>query len=152
MELLKPVPVCSIEDEAIDAEAMSLPEYARTHDPSMVRIKQGHRPTVFLVGPLTVGYLSDVIGSARGELKAINALIAAVHRVEMPNGDVLQPDKVEKGAYSQKIASDAWLELLRGKVGYRALVEIGFVAIDLANLPESKRGPFASVAGLGVTA
>jgi hypothetical protein len=96
MDPLKPVPVCSIEDEAIDAEAMSLPEYARTHDPSMVRIKQGHRPTVFLVGPLTVGYLSDVIGSARGELKAINALIAAVHRVEMPNGDVLQPDKVEK--------------------------------------------------------
>lgn len=150
---LKTIPVCSIEDEAVDAEAMgeTLAEYAKTHDPRLVKIKSEKRPIEFKIGTMTVGYIAGVINAARGELSALRAVLACVHEVVLSDGTVLTPEKLEKGDFEQKVATPSWLQQLKAHVDYDRIVEIGIVATDLAKLSEKKRRPFELSAGLGAT-
>ena len=143
------LPVVSIEDPALDTDAMGddLAAYATTRDPALLKIKPGAKPTTFQVRGLSVGYLAGVVESERGKMRALLAVLGAVHEVETYDGRVLQPEKVTTGAFKQKIADDTWLNLLRDEVGFDALEEIGLVAISRAKLPKRVRIPFASSGG-----
>ena len=148
---LKIIQVCSIDDEAIDTEAMgdSLAEYAKTHDPHLLRFKSEKRPVVFMIGNMTPGYIAGAISTARGELSALRAVLACVHEVQLSDGETLTPEKLEKGDFEQKVATPSWLQRLREYVDYDRIVEIGIVATDLAKLSEKKRRPFELSVGLG---
>lgn len=149
---LKPIPIVSIDDPALDVEAMGdkLAEYAGSRDPRLVVLKTDKKPVIFWFGASTVGYLAGVINSSRGELRALHALLACVHEVELPER-TLRPEKLEKGDYGQKVASEAWLATLRGEIDYNVLLEVGIAAIELTKLSETKRRPFASSVGWAAT-
>lgn len=124
-----------------------LATYAQTRDPKLLQIKTGAKPTTFQVRGLTVGYLAGVVESERGKMRALLAVLGAVHEVETCDGRVLQPEKVTTGAFKQKIADDSWLNLLRDEVGFDALEEIGLAAINRSKLPKRARVPLPSSGG-----
>lgn len=139
--------IVRIADPSIDLAAMDLAGYLRSREFDLLKFKDDSKPDVFIITKLPMQHLTALKDLTSGKNnQAINAVAMACHRIEMGNGEVMVPEKINQirlGATTIAVADDAWAVTLSETFGYNALIEIGTVAIEFAGLPKNAHGPFS---------
>lgn len=162
-------------DPALDLEAMATPfrpddpksptllwRYMETRDESLLRFREGERPTWFHVRRLPVAYLTGVLDGVFPLADRLRAAVAAsVHMVEasptmlrvVPKAQATKGERFvsEPGIGGVEIAPPDWTQELAELFGAELLAELGTVALTQSRLPRGKRGPFYFWGGTALT-
>jgi len=123
-------------DPALDMTAAQLRAYRDSGcDPKLLTIKPGCTPIWFVLDPLPHLYVAADIEAQPGQSrKATFAAMAACHRVELADGNALEPPKsqVVPLAWGAKQVPQAFAGELIRRFGLTWFLALGNLAIDRA--------------------
>jgi hypothetical protein len=136
-------------DVALDLDNMDVDSYLVSRDESLVKAMEGMKPVWFHIGRLPAQYVLGLKSQASTLAeKAIGAFSTGCHKIEMPDGSVLEPSKVKKlpikgTNISINLADDSWFQTAIDEFSYDTIIEIGQIVLDHASLSKDQRGPFS---------
>lgn len=132
--------VVSVEDPALDRDAMDLEKYGETRDESLVRLLPGQTPRKYIVRRMTRGEREFVY--SRPAAKQCSVMIQlALLRVEESDGTVTKPTKQVPNISGMKQPQTVWddapgaeLDALADRVDISEWIELAHVIETMAGM------------------
>jgi hypothetical protein len=130
-----PVSVVSVTDPAVTFDSVAArDEYAHSRNPALFKPRDPGTPCVFTVQPCAAE-TAIRLDSAPSDVRALLSFRACVHRVALPNGEVLEAKLYESGGFG-RLADEEWVSMVARRVGPRRVREIGEAAHRLSMLDD----------------
>lgn len=131
-----PVVVVSVTDPAVSFKsAEERVQYEAKRD-VMPAIKAGTKPVLFTIEPCPSAFAIAVLDPQPPGTRALLAFRRCVKRVEMPNGETLEPKTPYLANYGGEMAEEDWITTVAKAVGVRRVQEIADVAYRLSMLDD----------------
>lgn len=132
--------IVSVEDLALDRDAMDVEKYARTRDESLIRELPGQRAQRYHLRRLTRAE-SEFIDSRPFSSRVSAFILVALLYVERPNGDRVIPTRKIPSISGKAKTQDVWdeepgaeLDTLYDELGRSAWFEIAHVVETMAGM------------------
>jgi hypothetical protein len=145
-------------DPAIDREApgaaKALEQYGETFDASLLPLRPGLTPTIFVVRPLRASFIAAQVEAHEAlPMQRVAAFLAACQEIRVPGREPLRPDphRVATGMGGQPYASDEWLDRVVGLFHMQTVYEIGRKALALSKLSDEGKVRFVCWGGQPAT-
>lgn len=145
-------------DPAIDRDApgaaKALEQYGETFDASLLPLRPGLTPTLFVVRPLRASFVAaQVEAHDAPTMQRVAAFLAACQEIRVPGREPMRPDphRVSTGMGGQPYASDEWLDRVVGAFHMQTVYEIGRKALALSKLSDEGKARYVCWAGSAAT-